>query len=109
MSGSVRSGPPHDDVTGGDEHRLPQRLALAVALAEVGEHGGGIDDRGAGVPGPAGRVVGGVVVDHDDLVDHRVSLDELGPHGLDDRADRGRLVAGGQADTDRRVTAVVGQ
>ena len=53
----------------GRGHGLVERLALALAGSELGQHVVDRDDAGAGVGGHAGGGVGGVVVHHEDLVD----------------------------------------
>jgi hypothetical protein len=88
------------DVAGGDELRLPQRLALAEVAAEVrSDSPGGIKPRAVREGDPRGRV-GGVGVDHDELVDQLQTVDQFGANARHDCADRRRLVAGRDDDTD---------
>jgi hypothetical protein len=88
---------PHDDVASGRVQRLPQRAALAVPPPVLGEHLGGHHHPGAGGRRHFLGAIGGVVVDHHDLVDEAQALDEPAADGGDDRADGRLLVAGGEA------------
>ncbi len=91
---------PHDEVALGLGQRLPHGGALAVTVAVVGEHVGGRDHsrprRGCDLGGPVARVV----VDHDDLVDEAVAVDEVVLDRPDDGAHRRRLVARRKAHRD---------
>nr|WP_254126735.1 hypothetical protein [Aquihabitans sp. G128] len=100
---------PDHEVAGGLVDRLPERFALAMALAEVGEHGAGVDHAGAGGGGHRRGGVGGVVVDDHHLVDQRCAVDQRRPDGGHHRADGGLLVAGRQADRDGQARAGLGR
>jgi hypothetical protein len=83
---------PGDEVTLQHVQALPQGLAFAVEAAVLGQdllvhvHGHAVR------AGDGYRVVGGTAVDHHQLVEQRVALDQLAQHRLDDRADGLRLV-----------------
>ena len=87
----------HEDqhVAAGHEQRLPHRLALARDGAEVGpDLRRAVHDR-AGVGGDRVGRVGGVGVDHHDLVEQRTVSTSASPDPGDHVADGGGLVAGG--------------
>jgi hypothetical protein len=88
---------PHHDVAPGDVEGAPQRLALAPAARHVGEDVGGVHDPGAGRRGGLGGLVGGVVVEHEDLVDQADPVDQVAPDLGHDGADGRLLVVGGDA------------
>ena len=80
---------PGDEVAAGRGHRLVERLALALAGPQLGQHVVDGEHPSAGVGGDAGGVVGGVVVHHEDLVHQPAAVDQRGADLLDDRADGG--------------------
>jgi hypothetical protein len=81
--------------------RAPHRVALSRDRS-VGAHQGGLGkDARARVGGDPRRVVARSAVDHHELVD-RAPLTQAGEH-LDDRTDRHRAVARGQADRRRAL------
>ena len=86
----------HEDqqVAGGDEQRLPHRLALAAGGPEVGPDLGGAVHHGSGAGGHVEGGVVGVAVDDHDLVEQRGGLHERLAHLADHDPDGGRLVAG---------------
>ena len=74
----------------------PEGLTLSRTRSGlVGQHvTGGEDDRSGGAGHQRG-VVGGSIVDDDDLVDQAAPVDQLVDQGRDHASDGGRLVAGG--------------
>jgi hypothetical protein len=84
----------HDQVTAGDEQRLPHRLALARVGPEVGPDLVRAMDHRTGPAGHSERVVARVRVDDDDLVEERRGLHQRLPNPTHDLAHRRRLVAG---------------
>jgi hypothetical protein len=99
---------PGDEVAARGRHGLVQRLALALTRAQLREDVVHRQHPGAGVGGDASRVVGGVIVHHQDLVHEPAALQEDRADLRDDRPDGGRLVPGGDADAHHvAVTSLV--
>jgi hypothetical protein len=83
------------DVTGGDEEALPQRLALAGVGAEAfPDVAAPVHDR-ARPRRHLSRLVGGVGIHHHQLIDQRLLPHERAGDGADDRTDRRLLVTSG--------------
>jgi hypothetical protein len=89
--------------------RPPQRLALAPAAGDLRIDVGGGDHLGACLGGHPPGVVGGVVVDDDDLVHQAQPVDEVAAQPVHHPPDRRGLVVGRDAHGDDLVTLGVDQ
>ena len=85
------------------ERAPPHRVALALDRSGSGQQVGLAVDLGAGLDGQGRGAVGGVGVDHQQLVDE-AELAEL-VDGADGRGDRRRCFLGRDADGDRLTLA----
>jgi hypothetical protein len=100
---------PDDEVAVGGGHALPERLALAGAVAALGQAAVGVLDARAGLAGPAGGLVGGAVVHHEDLVEQGDGLHEGAPRQGHVGPDRCGLVLRRDAQRDALCSLGFGQ
>jgi hypothetical protein len=99
---------PGDEVSACGGDGLVERLALPLAGAELRQHVVDADHPSAGLAGDAGRVVGGVVVHHEDLVHQSAAVHQHRADLLDDGADGRRLVARREAHAHDMAVASLG-
>ena len=98
---------PGDEVAAEEVEAFPERLALALEGAELGQDRAVLVDLDAEGAGDVDCAVGGAAVDDDDLVQQRVAVDQVVEAESQDPPDGRGLVEGRQREADREALAAL--